>query len=79
MLGCVILDLDGTLVEFPHEWIRRAKQESLERLIVAGFRVPQTSTSRPLSEIVAEIVALNGEDKEAEIYTRKIVGSVRCV
>jgi len=68
LLGCVILDLDGTLVEFPHEWIRRAKQASLERLIASGFRVPQTSTSRPLSEIMAEIVALNGEDNEDAIY-----------
>ncbi len=68
MLGCVILDLDGTLVEFPHEWIKRAKQASLERLIESGFRVPQVSTSRPLSEIMAEIVALNGDDNEAAIY-----------
>ena len=67
MLECVILDLDGTLVEFPHEWIKRAKQASLERLTASGFRVPQVSTSRPLSEIIAEVIALNGDGHEEAV------------
>ncbi len=68
MLGCVILDLDGTLVEFPYEWIKRAKQASLERLIESGFRVPQASVSRPLAEVLAEIMALNGNEHEGTVY-----------
>jgi HAD superfamily hydrolase (TIGR01509 family) len=73
LLECVILDLDGTLVEFPHEWIKRAKQTSLERLAASGFRVPQVSTSRPLSEIIAEVIALNGDGHEEAV--RRIVDS----
>jgi HAD superfamily hydrolase (TIGR01509 family) len=68
LLECVILDLDGTLVEFPHEWMKRAKQVSLERLAASGFRVPQASTSRPMSEIIAEVIALNGDGHEKAVH-----------
>ncbi|MEM0375559.1 MAG: HAD family hydrolase [Nitrososphaerota archaeon] len=68
LLGCAVFDLDGTLVEFPHEWIRRAKACTVEKLIDAGFKVPDVPLTRPLSEIMGRMVSLNGPGSEDEIY-----------
>ncbi|MCS7118131.1 MAG: HAD family hydrolase, partial [Thaumarchaeota archaeon] len=68
MLDCVILDLDGTVVEFPHEWIIMAKEESMRKLTDLGLRLPENvDLTRPLSMILSEVIRLNGPDVEREV------------
>ncbi|MCS7127546.1 MAG: HAD family hydrolase [Thaumarchaeota archaeon] len=68
MLDCLMLDLDGTVVEFPHEWIARAKDESVRRLREMGLRVPErVDLTRPLSVILREVLELNGPGVEGEV------------
>ncbi|MCS7094263.1 MAG: HAD family hydrolase [Thaumarchaeota archaeon] len=68
MLDCLLLDLDGTVVEFPREWIYKAKEESIRRLSERGLRIPEEiDLTRPLSVILEEVRRLNGPSIEGEV------------